>query len=350
MVGSGKRPMPRWAGLVGPLVALALVSSCSSPRAISARSTTTTTIRLSSCTARQLAVSGGRQGTSETAFGFGEVTNTSAADCFVQGPPTAVSFVTVQGTTLSIVYAAAPGTASEPAVSLAPGEAADFEVTWSNWCGADPGPLRIRMALANAGGSVQGPFNSPNAAVPLGPGYVPVCIFPGQPSTMVFQGYWKPSAVPQAGSSSCQPTRLHARVTSGGAEASQPFVIIAVTNGGPPCQIDGYPWIVSALGHETTPTKGKNKALFVNLTDGSDYERIDPGPHSITLRTRAAASFALGTNTASGAVYVITSLSIALPGSIAPVAVADVDIACSGPTVPISVTAFVQGAEGPPNA
>ena len=156
------------------------------------------------------------------------------------------------------------------------------------------------------------------------------------------------TAPTQEGSFDCQGANLHAQVTSGGGEASQPFSIIAVSNSGPTCLINGYPRIVSASGHEATPTQGKTQSMRIAVTDGPDYEHPDPGPHPVTLTTGGSASFALGTNTASGAISVITTLSITLPGSTVPLAVSNVNIGCSGTPIQIGVTAFVEGAAGPP--
>jgi Protein of unknown function (DUF4232) len=131
--------------------------------------------------------------------------------------------------------------------------------------------------------------------------------------------------------------------------ASQPFVIIAVTNSGPTCLIDGYPGIENVEGYEITPKRGRTQSLAVAVRDGSDYERLDPGPHPVTLATRGSASFALGTGTAyPGPLYGITTLSITLPGRAVPLGVSNVGIGCSGAPIPIRVTAFVTGATGPP--
>jgi hypothetical protein len=72
------------------------------------------------------------------------------------------------------------------------------------------------------------------------------------------------------------------------------------------------------------------------------------GPHLINLETGYSGSFALGTNTASGPIYTINALSIALPGDTTPIAVPgrDVDSAQNGKPFTLLVTAFVSGAEG----
>lgn len=162
------------------------------------------------------------------------------------------------------------------------------------------------------------------------------------------------AAAPVAIRSTCPNTQLGARVTSGGSEASQPFVIIAVTNKGARCFVDGYPRITAVSGHKVqSPTR----PLPIWVIDGADYEHHDPGAHLITLNRGSAASFALGTTTASGTLYAITALSVTLPGDSTPlrVSVHTAASAWSGSPIPpvgdrirMWVTAFVSGAIGPP--
>ena len=96
----------------------------------------------------------------------------------------------------------------------------------------------------------------------------------------------------------CHDTQLRASVTSGGGEASQPFVIIAVTDNGPSCSINGYPRIVAASGYPFP--QGWRRSLPITVVDGADYEHPDPGAHQITLTKGSAASFALGTSAPTG--------------------------------------------------
>jgi len=58
------------------------------------------------------------------------------------------------------------------------------------------------------------------------------------------------AAAPLGLPGACPNTQLGVRVTSGGSEASQPFVIIAVTNKGALCFVDGYPRITAVSGHK----------------------------------------------------------------------------------------------------
>ncbi|MGD0393892.1 MAG: DUF4232 domain-containing protein [Acidimicrobiales bacterium] len=157
-----------------------------------------------------------------------------------------------------------------------------------------------------------------------------------------------PDSSPVRNQATCQNAQLRARVTSGGSEASQPFVIIALTNNGPSCSINGYPRIVSALG--SVLSGGWVLPLPIAVADGPDYEHPDPGPRPTVLRRGSAVSFALGTNTASGTVYTITALSVILPGDSSPlkVPVHTLASAFAGSPVKLAVTAFGPGSTGPP--
>jgi hypothetical protein len=147
--------------------------------------------------------------------------------------------------------------------------------------------------------------------------------------------------------SRCSESRLTAHVVSGGSEASQPWLIIDVINHGPRCTIDGYPRIVAAIGHSWN---GRNQSLSIRVRDGSDYEHGDPGPRALELLRGGSASFAAGTDTASGTNYLVTSLTVALPGSPGTLRVPVHTGASSsaGKPVYIGVTALVNGSKGPP--
>jgi len=92
------------------------------------------------------------------------------------------------------------------------------------------------------------------------------------------------------------------------------------------------------------------QALPMSVADGPDYEHPDPGPHQLTLRRGTAVSFALGTNTASGTVYMNTGLSVTLPGRSSPIKVSVRTAASAFARSPIHLmaTAFVAGSTGPP--
>lgn len=155
------------------------------------------------------------------------------------------------------------------------------------------------------------------------------------------------AAAPMAIPTACRNAELGARVTAGGGEASQPFVIVAVTNDGPSCSIKGYPRIVAASGHTL---QGQVGPLRIEVVDGADYEHPDPGPHHLTLSRGSAVSFALGSDADSGTIYLIKTLSFTLPGYSSPlkVSVRTAGSAFTGSPIRLLVTAFVQGSAGPP--
>lgn len=128
---------------------------------------------------------------------------------------------------------------------------------------------------------------------------------------------------------------------------SQPWLIIEVTNDGPTCSVEGYPRIIAATGHSL---QGPSQRLPISVRDGSDYEHPDPGPHPLSLPRGASASFAVGTDTSSGTVYSVTSMTVALPGSqgAREVPVRADASASAGKPVHIEVTALVKGSKGPP--
>ncbi len=147
----------------------------------------------------------------------------------------------------------------------------------------------------------------------------------------------------------CQSDDLGVRITSTGSVASQPWTTIAFTNNGNPCSIEGYPRIVAASGHTY---QGPIESLPITVIEGPLYERTDPGPHLIDVVEGSLFSFALGTNTASGTIYVITAISVMLPGNSSPLRV-PVDTsgsASTGSPIQLRVTALVRGANGPPGA
>jgi hypothetical protein len=156
------------------------------------------------------------------------------------------------------------------------------------------------------------------------------------------------AGAPVAIAPACQNTELVARVTGGGGEASQPFVIVAVTNDGPSCSIEGYPRIVVASG--LALPLGPFRPLRIKVVDGAGYEHPDPGPHQLTLSRGSAVSFALGSDTDSGTIYLIRTLSFTLPGYSSPlkVSVRTPGSAFTGLPIRLPVTAFVQGSAGPP--
>lgn len=118
---------------------------------------------VAACAAGSLAVRGGRQG----GGGYGsvhadvDVTNTGRAACRLTGAPT-IHLVTARGSMLEVRQQVGPGEQGRlRAVDLAPGGAARLVLSWVNWCRADPGPLRVHLALPAGAGKVTGGFDGP---------------------------------------------------------------------------------------------------------------------------------------------------------------------------------------------
>lgn len=131
------------------------------------------------CTAGALHARGGRQGENMGAHGDIWFTNTGSRPCILRGVPR-VTVVSADGAPLPVHRARSPMPFTR-AVVLAPGKprAAWLEVYWSNWCGPPPGPLHLRISLANGRGTLTSTFDGP----PDGH-YVPRCLAHGQPSTL----------------------------------------------------------------------------------------------------------------------------------------------------------------------
>jgi hypothetical protein len=179
---------------------------------------------------------------------------------------------------------------------------------------------------------------SPSAAAAASPSASPI---PSESSPAI-------TAPPRI--AACRAADLSGTVTDGGSLANQPFVIIALTNtSGSFCHLGGYPKITGAIGYPWSKPSAK-RPLSLRVTNGSNYERTDPGPRRIELAPQAAASFAMGTGTAYGPeVYTITSLRVIVPGDGAGVpVVVNIDAGTPGGSIPALVTAFVAGRAGPP--
>ena len=158
--------------------------------ASTAHSTTTTTTApptpgAAPCTANELrALGGGREGGGlQTAAGTVEIENIGSAPCVLHGSPSAISLVGASGTAPALAITYQPATA-RTALTLHPGDVADADLNWANWCHRDPGLLRVRLTLPGGAGTVESPFDGPPNY-----DYVPGCIAPGRPSTVMFTGW-----------------------------------------------------------------------------------------------------------------------------------------------------------------
>ena len=120
---------------------------------------------------------GGGTGTAQAQI---YATNTSATPCTLSGFPVAIELLRGDGSVLPTVTLP-PSALPEPPMPLAPGvpDAASLGLNWQNWCGGDPGPLRIRITLPGGAGIVTGDLNGPP-----GGSFLPRCDQPAQTSAL----------------------------------------------------------------------------------------------------------------------------------------------------------------------
>jgi hypothetical protein len=149
----------------------------------------------------------------------------------------------------------------------------------------------------------------------------------------------------------CTTSGLRAKLVAHGAEASQTFSRLVLTNlSKTECYVNGYPSI-TAIGHTTAGHAG---VLPLAITHGT-YFRPDPGPHLVRLAGGQSASCVVETELAySGDANpdTITELRIA-PPDLAASETIDVDLGATGPPgkpVPMEITALVAGISGPPQS
>lgn len=125
---------------------------------------------------------------------------------------------------------------------------------------------------------------------------------------------------------------------STGSNASAPFIVVALTNAGPRCQLSDYP-------HITAYTSTSTSSVSVAVHHGT-YEIPDGGPRYIIVEHGRAATFAVGTSTGfGGGIVLITRLDIQLPtndpGSLTPHIPGGLGTtAPEGHAVPVGITAF----------
>lgn len=155
----------------------ALIAGCSSA------STSGGNESLPSCRASQLSATGGRQGGgSQTAHGDVQLRSVAPPNCLLDEVPAKISLVRADGSALDVRYE--PGRPPGRPLLVSPSGVADLVVSWQNWCGPNPGPLRIRIAFPNGNGVIDAPFDGPPDY-----DYVPGCSQPGKRSTLQFLGY-----------------------------------------------------------------------------------------------------------------------------------------------------------------
>jgi hypothetical protein len=113
------------------------------------------------------------------------------------------------------------------------------------------------------------------------------------------------------------------------------------------CALSGYPG-VSVTAHPFAG--GTAPALSVAVRHGTVGDHADPGTRPIEVVPHGAVSFALGVAPPrTGTRYVVTELRLTLPGDPAPVRVS-INLFVGTPPgtpIPVVVTAFVTGTNGP---
>jgi hypothetical protein len=122
------------------------------------------------CKASVLSGRGGRQGENTTAHGDIYLTNTSAVACTLYGVPR-IELIRADGSVLPVRQTMAGAAPHRLVLPAGKADAGWLTIDWSNWCGAQPGPLRLRLALSHSDGTLLVPFNGPPDY-----NYVPVCI------------------------------------------------------------------------------------------------------------------------------------------------------------------------------
>ena len=117
-----------------------------------------------------------------------EFTNLGAAECTLSGVPT-VMIVRSDGSALAVQSRTAPNVALAAAV-LPPDvpNAALLTLSWTNWCGAAPGPLALKIALPAGAGTLTASFNGPPDY-----DYVPACQSAAEASLVEIQSAYTPS-------------------------------------------------------------------------------------------------------------------------------------------------------------
>jgi hypothetical protein len=141
----------------------------------------------------------------------------------------------------------------------------------------------------------------------------------------------------------CRAEHLRLGVEFSDALMSQPFADISITNiGAQACLLIGYPRIAVA-GHHGFPDQPAAAAPVAITVHHRIYERVDPGPHMLTVLPQHRVFFSIGTADAyDGPLFTLTRLTVILPGTRSPKLV-PISLLANGPPgrkIPIGVTAM----------
>jgi uncharacterized protein DUF4232 len=151
-----------------------------------------------------------------------------------------------------------------------------------------------------------------------------------------------------AAHSGCTAGQFVATVAGQAAAGTQHTLVVVLWNtSASGCGLSGYPGVTV----QARPAAGgPPAALTVAVHHGGVTGRTDPGPRPIAIGPHGSVSFALAMTDAGGGIrYQITELRLSLPGDPAPVR-APVDLTigtAAGAPVPVAITAFVDGTQGP---
>lgn len=142
------------------------------------------------CLAHSLHIRGGRQGGGfQTAAAAVEITNVGTTPCLLAGVPK-VELLNTSGKALPVqqpAQKASPNVTVNDVVLTPLGGTASLLLSWRNWCGGNPGPLRVTLTLP-AGDQTTGDFDGPPDY-----DYVPGCTQASQPSSIEIVSAYTPA-------------------------------------------------------------------------------------------------------------------------------------------------------------
>ena len=161
------------------------------------------------------------------------------------------------------------------------------------------------------------------------------------------------SVIPPAASGRpCTTGDVIVQLTGAGSVEAQPWVVISFINeSGGPCELTGYPRIVSVSGRPVSALPDGLTNLAVTVANGPLASHTDPGRIPVFVGPGLGASFALGTRTTDGDAYLLQNVTIALPDDAGQFVVAMptsmVASAPRGQPILITVTGLTAGTAGP---